>query len=323
MNDTYALLIGPLFEPIFQLATALAAVLAMLALWYGLFHHDPLAQRVSEVTSSDPATLVQRRQAKRALRQSGMSVMRHLVERFKLTRGEQAEIMADKLARAGWRSKDALISYFFAKLSLPLVFGVAATVIADLITAEPIPGSISVIIFAAGLMFGMLAPELFVRKAGDRRVHRIRKGLPDALDLLVICAEAGLSLDSAITRVGREMALANPDLADEYSLTAAELGFLPDRSQALLNLVKRTNLAELRSLVNSLQQTERYGTPLVQSLRVLSAEFRDDRMMRAEEKAAKLPAIMTVPMISFILPALFLILCGPAALRVMDTFAKM
>ena len=136
----------------------------------------------------------------------------------------------------------------------------------------------------------------------------------------MICAEAGLSLDAAVTRVARELALSCPDLADELGLTAVELGFLPNRRQALMNLTKRTDLPPIRGVVNTLVQTERYGTPLAHSLRVLSAEFREERMMKAEEKAARLPAVLTVPMILFILPTLFIVLIGPAIIQVMAQF---
>ena len=138
------------------------------------------------------------------------------------------------------------------------------------------------------------------------------------MDLLVICAESGLSLDSGLERVSREIGNASPDLAEELQLTSVELGFLPERRQALLNLNRRTNLGAIRGVVNTLVQTEKYGTPLSQSLRVLANEFRDQRLLRAEEKAARLPATLTVPMIIFILPVLFIVLIGPAIISVLD-----
>jgi tight adherence protein C len=146
----------------------------------------------------------------------------------------------------------------------------------------------------------------------------LAKGLPDGLDLLVICAESGLSLDAALDRVANEIGDANVELGEELSLTSIELGFLPDRRQALVNLNRRTNLPSIRGVVNTLLQTEKYGTPLSQSLRVLANEFRDQRLLRAEEKAARLPATLTVPMIVFILPVLFIVLVGAAIIRVMD-----
>jgi len=149
----------------------------------------------------------------------------------------------------------------------------------------------------------------------------MQKGLPDALDLMVICAEAGLSLDATLNRISHELEASWPELAEEFGITAAELTFLPDRRQAFDNLNARTNMASIRGVVNTLLQTAKFGTPLAHSLRVLAAEFRDARMIRAEEKAARLPALLTVPLILFILPTLFIVLLGPAALGIIDTFS--
>ncbi|MDX1541814.1 MAG: type II secretion system F family protein, partial [Geminicoccaceae bacterium] len=165
---------------------------------------------------------------------------------------------------------------------------------------------------------GFFAPDLYVSNATTKRQKALQKALPDGLDLLVICAESGLALDAALERVAGELGGASPELAEELSLTSVELGFLPDRRQALLNLNRRTDLPAIRGVVNTLVQTEKYGTPLSQSLRVLAHEFRDQRMMKAEEKAARLPAVMTVPMIVFILPTLFIVLMGPAIISIMD-----
>ena len=156
----------------------------------------------------------------------------------------------------------------------------------------------------------------------DKRSAAIRKGLPDALDLLVICAEAGLTVDASFHRVARELGRAYPELGDEFGLTAIELGFLTDRRSAFENLAQRVDLDSVRGVVTTMIQTEKYGTPLASALRVLSAEFRNERMMRAEEKAARLPAIMTVPLICFILPVLFIVILGPAACSISDNFLK-
>ena len=145
--------------------------------------------------------------------------------------------------------------------------------------------------------------------------------MPDALDLLVICAEAGLTVDdAAFNRVAKELGKAYPELGDEFGLTAIELGFLNERRQAFENLATRVDLEAVRGVVTTMIQTEKYGTPLASALRVLSAEFRNERMMRAEEKAARLPAIMTVPLILFILPTLFIVILGPAACAISDSF---
>ena len=163
------------------------------------------------------------------------------------------------------------------------------------------------------------APDLWLKNKINKRTNAIRKGLPDALDLLVICAEAGLTVDAAFDRVARELGKAYPELGDEFALTSIELGFLTDRRSAFENLAKRIDLDSVRGVVTTMIQTEKYGTPLASALRVLSAEFRNERMMRAEEKAARLPAIMTVPLILFILPVLFIVILGPAACSINDS----
>jgi tight adherence protein C len=171
------------------------------------------------------------------------------------------------------------------------------------------------------LLLAYKAPDLWLKNKIQKRSHAIRKGLPDALDLLVICAEAGLTVDAAFGRVAKELGKAYPELGDEFALTSIELGFLTDRRSAFENLAGRIDLAAVRGVVTTMIQTEKYGTPLASALRVLSAEFRNERMMRAEEKAARLPAIMTVPLILFILPTLFIVILGPAACRIADAFS--
>ena len=159
---------------------------------------------------------------------------------------------------------------------------------------------------------------MWLKNKVQKRTSAIRKGLPDGLDLLVICAEAGLTVDAAFGRVAREVGKAHPELGDEFALTSIELGFLTDRRLAFENLAKRIDLDSIRGVVTTMIQTEKYGTPLASALRVLSAEFRNERMMRAEEKAARLPAIMTIPLILFILPVLFIVILGPASCSIND-----
>ncbi|MBY0354734.1 MAG: type II secretion system F family protein, partial [Rickettsiales bacterium] len=163
-------------------------------------------------------------------------------------------------------------------------------------------------------------PELIVSNTKAKRHNSLRKGLPDALDLMMICAEAGLSLTAALDRVSRELSRVSPELAEEFGITSVELGFLPDRATALKHLAERTELKEIRGFVNVIAQTEKYGTPIAQALRVLAKEYRTERMLRAEQKAARLPALMTVPMIVFILPTLFVIVMAPAVISMMDNF---
>jgi tight adherence protein C len=174
-------------------------------------------------------------------------------------------------------------------------------------------------LIAVSLIGSYKAPDMVVNNMVAKRTDAVRKGLPDALDLLVICAEAGLTVDAAFHRVAKELGKAYPELGDEFALTAIELGFLTERRQAFENFAGRVNLESIKGVVTTMIQTEKYGTPLASALRVLSAEFRNERMMRAEEKAARLPAIMTIPLILFILPVLFVVILGPAACSITDT----
>jgi hypothetical protein len=184
----------------------------------------------------------------------------------------------------------------------------------------PVPPNLRLMAAAGAAVLGFFAPGMYIKNMTTKRQKRMQNGLPDALDLMIICAEAGLSLDATLARVSRELAAACPDLAEELAITTAELTFLPDRRLAFENLNNRTDMSSIRGVVNTLMQTAKFGTPLAQSLRVLAVEYRDARMFRAEEKAARLPALMTVPMIVFILPTLFIVLMGPAALGIIDTF---
>src|SRR6201987_379127 len=215
-----------------------------------------------------------------------------------------------------------MVRYLFAQIRLPFVFG--ALILADthVLHLMPLPSQFALVPSVAAVLFGFYAPKLYLRNAADKRAKQMQLGLPDGLDLMVICAEAGLSLDATLVRVSRELANTWPELAEEFGITAAELTFLPERRMAFDNLNARTDSDGIRGVVNTLQQTAKFGTPLAQSLRVLAAEMRQARMTRAEEKAERLPAMLTVPMIVFILPTLFIVLLGPAVINVMDTMMK-
>jgi tight adherence protein C len=248
-------------------------------------------------------------------------MMGGLVGRLNLLRSKHAAEARMLLAQAGLRSQEAMVKYLFARIALPFLF--ASVVLMDSYGAHllPVPANLTTIVAMGAAIAGFYGPGMFLKNRSQKRGHRLTLGLPDALDLMVICAEAGLSLDAALVRVSRELEPTWPDLSEEFGITAAELTFLPERRQALENLNLRTNLAAVRGVVNTLLQTARFGTPLAQSLRVLAAEFREARLTKAEEKAAKLPAMLTVPMIIFILPTLFIVVLGPAVLGVMDTFS--
>ncbi|MCE2510630.1 MAG: type II secretion system F family protein [Alphaproteobacteria bacterium] len=307
-------------EDFIALLAAGAALVSVMAVWYGLIARDPMTARVRGLMARRDNLQAQFLAAPRRheSREFGVSIMRKVVKRLNLMRSAQIDQIARRLAQAGWRRRDALVIYLFAKAVLPLGFGAVA---AFLIYGVGILGPASMLTLAAAIgavVAGAFTPELVVRNRVRHRRQQVQMGLPDGLDLMVICAEAGLSLDAMLERVSRELSLSWPELADELGLTSVELGFLPERKQALDHLNVRTGLQDIRALVNMLVQTEKYGTPLAHSLRVLAKEFRSERLMRAEEKAARLPAILTVPMITFILPALFIVLIGPAILSVID-----
>ncbi len=305
----------------------LAAFTTVLAVWNGLVVRDPMAGRARAIIMRQKALRAgliapnQRSERKRSV--EAMSLMQRLVEKLNLLRSQQAEQIKDRLAQAGWRSKDGIVLFLFFKICMPFVAGGVSILVLTTLYASQVQPMMQVLIAMLAVVAGAYAPETFVKNAIQKRQQLLQEGLPDALDLLVICAEAGLSLDAALKRVAKETAHACPAIADEFSLTSVELGFLPDRKTALDNLNKRTQLPSIRGVVNTLAQTEKYGTPLAHSLRVLSAEFRKERMMKAEEKAAKLPATLTVPMILFILPPLFIVLLGPAIIKSLDNISLM
>ncbi len=252
-------------------------------------------------------------------RAAQITSLKQVLDRLKLLRGEEARKTSEQLAQAGWRSRDALAIYLGIRLATPFIGAVGSFVLLWTLAPDA-TGMQKLLGMVVAVLVCGFAPVFGLKRAIKRRQNNLRKQLPDGLDLLVICTESGLSLDAAFSRVARELGFSAPHLADEIGLTSVELGFLPNRRQALQNLAKRTELPAIRGVVNTLVQTERYGTPLAHSLRVLSAEFRDERMLKAEEKAAKLPAILTVPMILFILPVLFVVLIGPAIIQVIEKF---
>ena len=320
MNLTDFLPAGTSPETAILISVAIAALVNVIVFYNVLLVRDPLGPRLKAMQERREALKagligpVRRRERQ----VKGLGVMRQIVNRLKLMRWQRTQSAPQRLAMAGWRSKDALVVFLFVKFAVPVLFaGIATFVLYGLGLYElPTVAKLSAIAVFAGI--GFYLPDILVKNQATKRQHAIRKAMPDALDLMVICAEAGLSVDATFTRVAREMAHAAPVLSDEFGLTAIELGFLPDRTKALHNLNNRTNMPEVRGIVNTLIQTEKYGTPLAQALRVLASEFRDERLLRAEEKAARLPAVLTVPMIIFILPCLFIVLLGPAAMRTMD-----
>ncbi|MCR5876430.1 type II secretion system F family protein [Phenylobacterium sp. J426] len=299
------------------LAVGVANFLAILAVLRALSPGDPVAVRARAHARRRQELRAELLRPRRSERARSVGLARRLVEALNLNRGDEAKKAASLLVQAGLRTSDATHVFLALRVLAPLGLAAAAWMLGPSILHDD-DALRRMAVTAGGACAGLFLPRLLLKNLIQKRQLKIQKGLPDALDLFVICAEAGLSLDAALTRVAREIGASAPELADELGLTAVELGFLPDRREALLGLTRRVPTPQVRGLVNTLVQTEKYGTPLAQALRVLASEFRDTRMMKAEEKAARLPATLTVPMIAFILPPLFVVLIGPAIVQVLS-----
>lgn len=316
-------LFGMEFIDVITGLTGLTAMIAIFAVWTATTAYSPINKRLKRLDERKEALrsgiLAPTQRTKQIKKTQSMGLMHSIVTKFKLLKSEQTEKTTQKLIQAGYRDNDALVIFMFARLVGPVLGLIAA--LTYIYGTNPFDGNS---MKQAGLgivivFIGYYLPELYLKNVANKRKASISKALPDALDLMVICAEAGLTLDASLTRVSREMARQSEELADEVGLAGIELSFLPERRQALVNLTQRTGLKAIKSMVATLVQTEEFGTPLAHSLRILSNEFRNERMMKAEEKAARLPALMTVPLILFILPLLFIVLLGPAACGISDS----
>lgn len=230
-----------------------------------------------------------------------------------------AKELRTKLARAGRRGPSAVANYLFMRVAVPVCLIVGSLLYAWLVFPDK-PIGVRLIAVAGMGLLGYLMPQILLSNAVQKRQKALQRAFPDALDLIVICVESGMSIEAAFTKVTEQMGENSPEMAEEMGLTSAELAFLADRRQAFENLSERTGLPAFKSLATTLLQAERYGTPIANGLRVLAQENRDSRMSAAERKAAALPAKLTVPMIVFFLPVLFIIIVAPAAIQVADLF---
>ncbi len=310
-------------------ATMLSAVsvfAVLVAIYSATTVKDPMARRVKALNARREqlkAGIVASTNKRKKLTNKNQAAdrVRGILSNFKMLQEDQIVKTQTKLLQAGIRAKDLAYFVIAARFLTPLVLGITAIILIYVVDFWPDWGAMKKYMVTAGVFVGSYkAPDIWLKNKISKRSDAIRKGLPDALDLLVICAEAGLTVDAAFNRVAKELGKAYPELGDEFGLTAIELGFLNERRNAFENLAQRVDLEAVRGVVTTMIQTEKYGTPLASALRVLSAEFRNERMMRAEEKAARLPAIMTVPLILFILPTLFVVILGPAACAISDNF---
>ncbi|KIL99711.1 Type II/IV secretion system protein TadC associated with Flp pilus assembly [Paramagnetospirillum magnetotacticum MS-1] len=307
------------------ITAALAAAASVLALALPLLARDRRAARIKavsgrrrELSERQKADLDQARGSGRrrgAMPQRRVALMRAVIDRLKLQDLMEAKALKAKLAQAGWRGQAAPLTFIFARVALPVLLLALGLIYATTLFDEQ-PLMIRAMILAVAMGAGGLLPNIWLANAVQKRQLALGRAFPDALDLIVICVDAGLSVETALGRVTEEMMNSSPEMAEEIGLTAAELAFLADRRQAWENFAGRTGLPQVKSLSTALIQSEKYGTPVAQALKVLSQENRESRMAAAEKKAAALPAKLTVPMIVFFLPVLFLMIAGPAALQV-------
>jgi tight adherence protein C len=305
---------------------AVAVAATIITLTMPLLATDKLARRIKtvatereEIRARERAKLAQEQNKRANLRNvEATQYVRRIVEGFNLRRALADEGTIARLRMAGYRGQAPLTVFLFARLMLPLVLFAAAMIYLFFIGEYDQPPLFKVVIALLIAYVGFYAPNLYVRNRAQKRQTSVKRAWPDALDVLLICVESGMSVEAAFRRVSEEIGTQSTELAEELMLTTAELSYLPDRRLAYENLAARTGLDGVKAVTMALVQAERYGTPIGQSLRVMAQENRDIRMNEAEKKAAALPPKLTVPMIVFFLPVLFGVILGPAAIQLMD-----
>ena len=304
-----------------MLLAAIAVSATAYTLIMPLFAGEGLAKRMKAVASERERIRARERERlnkseKVTLRQTPKQIVSKVVEDFNLGKYLAQEAARDKLTQAGYRGQAPYVTFLFFRAIAPIVLFIAAVLYVFVIShlEKSMPVKIGICLGAAYL--GLQAPMLFLKNAISKRQLSIKRAFPDALDLLLICIESGMSIETAFRKVSVEIVTQSVALAEEFTLTTAELSYLQDRKVAYENLARRTGVEGVKSVCLALQQSERYGTPLGQSLRVMAQENRDMRMNEAEKKAAALPPKLTVPMILFFLPVLFVVILGPTGIKI-------
>ena len=303
-------------EKNFAIVIAAAAFVVFWALWSALTWTPPIEGRLRALQTRRMKTRSEQAvAAKPSPKAASIGVMRTIADRLNLLRGSAADQTTRKLRLAGFMSRDATVVFMFVKLAMPLALGFLMIVLTSVTGIVQVSDDMVLPVCIGAVLAGFVLPEAYVKNVAQKRREALNYLLPEGLDLLTICVEAGLSIDAAFRRVSREMQNTMPELATEFDITAVELTYLPDRQQALENMTERSDSPAVAALVNALRQTEKYGTPLAASLRILSQEFRQTRASKAEENGARMPALMTVPLMVFILPTLITVLIAPAIMN--------
>jgi tight adherence protein C len=316
-----AKLTDPRFIAAVMAAVAVAATIITIAM--PLLSPDTLGKRMNAVAIERDKIRQRERERmartpeKVSLRTSPKQYMQTVVEQFNLSKWVGQEAARGKLIQAGYRGQGPYVAFLFFRMIVPIVMLVVSAFYTFLVLELNQPVTVKIGICLVATYIGMQLPNLFLKNKIQKRAQSINRGFPDALDLLLICVESGMSAEVAFRKVSQEIGTQSIALAEEFMLLTAELSYLPDRRQAYENLAKRVDLESVRSVCMALQQSERYGTPMATTLRVLAQENRDMRMSEAEKKAAGLPPKLTVPMILFFLPVLFVVILGPAIIKVM------
>ena len=257
-----------------------------------------------------------------SLRRTDEGFIKKVVDQLQLKRLLEDPKVADKLAQAGYRGPRPLTVFYFCRFIMPFIIALAVAIYVYGMNVGNLGPQMKMAAVVFGLAAGFYGPNLYLSNRANKRRASIVSAFPDALDLLLICVEAGMSIEAAIQKVAEEVGTRSIELAEELSLLTAELSYLPERRLAYDGLSRRTNHPGIKAVATAMIQAERYGTPLGTALRVMAKENRDLRIAAAEKKAAQLPAKLTVPMIVFFLPVLFVVILGPAGLRISDTFSK-
>jgi tight adherence protein C len=281
-----------------------------------------VAERRDELKRRSRQAIAQQAQGGGGLRHTDDGFKKRVVDRLNLTKLLEDPKVAEKMAQAGYRGPKPLTTFYFFRFSMPFVFMAVATFYLFIFNDFGLPLMTRVLAVAVATVLGFYAPNLFLENRISKRRTSIMQAFPDALDLLLICVEAGMSIEAAIQKVSQEIGGSSIDLAEELTLLSAELSYLPDRRMAYEGLARRTNHPGVRSVATAMTQAETYGTPLGTALRTMAKENREMRLSAAEKKAAALPAKLTVPMIIFFLPVLFIVILTPAIINIQDTMAK-
>ena len=310
-------------QNIITLLVGVSAFAAVLTVAAPLFQGDKMQARMKAIQGereklrSAHRASIAAEQAGGRLREKPKGNVAQLVEALNLRQLLEAENSRALLRQAGYRSEKHLVTFLAVRAIMPLICALLVFVYSSTVFADDIPGTMRLATPMIGALGGYYLPNMFLKNMVSRRQQSIQSAWSDALDLLLICVESGMSIEAAIQRVSGEIGAQSVPLAEELTLTNAELSFLGDRRKAFDNLAKRTGMETVKSVVTSLIQSERYGTPLGTALRVLAQENRDARMAEAEKKAAALPPKLTVPMVLFFLPVIFMVLLGPSIILVL------